>query len=334
MTYRRYKRKRSKKSVIAALISTGIAVAALIAIIAVIGDPTGSGRISGGGSAGAGSQNTTQTVTTSETTESTEKEETTQTASEAMTTETESETTATEEKSGGMTNPKNLEEALDTEREATKRVYLSFDDGPSIHTDKILDVLKEKNVKATFFNLEMKQDDLLAAERRAYDEGHTIAIHTKSHDYEKVYASFDAWKEDVLAEQENIRKNVGITTKYYRFPGGSSTSMGKRYGTDIAKCIEWLDENGFTYVDWNVSNEDAEGVEYTADQLVENVVTSIEKLESKGTEDYMVLMHDSKPKETTVEALPKLIDTLKSKGYTFCQLTDNTVQIHHHLYEG
>lgn len=338
MSYRRYKRKSSR--MIAAAVSTAIAIAALIIIISVVGDPAGSRRVASGGASSAGSQETTQSV--SPNTEETAKTETASEDSEKETQESsetyetakpteETETVGNEE----MTNPKNLQEAIETERNADKRVYLSFDDGPSIHTERILDILKENGIKATFFNLKPNQSDLLEYEKRTYEEGHTIAIHTVSHDYEKVYSSFDAWKDDVLGEQESIKDNIGITTMYYRFPGGSSNSKGKLYGTDIAECVDWLNDNGFTYVDWNVSNNDADGNTYTASELVENVVSTIEAMEEKGTTDsYMVLMHDAKPKSTTVEALPTLISTLRKKGFTFCQLTDNTPEFHHNLYKG
>ena len=331
-----YKSKRG--SAIRAIAGAAIALAALIAVIAVIGDPAG--RSPRTANSGAGTQPTTQSVATEATkeTESTQKPTESETTTTAETT-TATETTVTETTTAETTaapdgkamNPKNYEEAIDTEREASKRVYLTFDDGPSVHTNEILDILKKYGIKATFFNIAVNNDDLKAAEKRAYDEGHTLAIHSVSHDYEKVYDSFDAWKADVLGEQENIKNNTGITTKYYRFPGGTSNSKGAKYGTDISQCVNWLDENGYLFFDWNVDSKDADGQVYTADQLASNVIEAVR--DSSG-EDFIVLMHDAKPKTTTVEALPKVIETLKSEGYTFCQITDNTTQLHHHLYEG
>ena len=117
---------------------------------------------------------------------------------------------------------------------------------------------------------------------------------------------------------------------FYRFPGGSSNSMGVRYGTDIHDCVAWLDKNGFQYFDWNVSNEDSEGVSYSPSQLADNVLDYI----GEGDE-YMVLMHDTNAKENTLKSLPTIIEELKDRGFTFCQITDRTEdyhKFHHKIY--
>ncbi len=315
------KKKNFKKNTISGLIATAIAIAALVIIINVIGNPTDR-RSSGSDSLGASAEPTTQSTNTEESAETESKEK--------ETTETTSETTTTTEEKKAATNPKDYQKAVDTEKNASKRVYLTFDDGPSRNTEDILDILKKYDIKATFYDIAVDDDYLLGLQKRAYDEGHTIAIHTVSHDYSLLYSSFDKWKEDVLGEQERIKDNIGVSTNYYRFPGGGSNSKGSKYGTSIRECVNWLDENGFYYQDWNVDSHDADGNEYTPEQMAENVINPI--LESDST-DFIVLMHDAEPKVTTVKCLPKVIETLQSEGYTFCQITDNTKPIHHSLYE-
>ena len=317
-------KKKSRTRALKGIIASAIAVSALIIIVAVLGDP--SGRKNNGSTASSGSVSTTENVTVSADTKETEtkKEEESTTATTQSSTEATTASKEAETQKSGM-NPKNYDEAIDTEREAT------FDDGPSKNTGEILDILKKYDIKATFYNVGVDSDELLELQRRVYDEGHTLAIHTLTHKYDKIYASFENWKADVLGEQERIKNNVGITTKYYRFPGGGSNSKGAKYGTSISQCIEWLDENGFSYQDWNIDSRDADGKVYTPDQMAQNVIDSVRKSEKT---DLIVLMHDAEPKTTTVKCLPKVIETLKADGYTFCQITDNTKPIHHNLYQG
>lgn len=221
-------------------------------------------------------------------------------------------------------NPKDEEAAIAHEKNAKKRIYLTFDDGPSANTDRILDILKKYNIKATFFNMRPQRKEYLKGQKRAYEEGHTIGIHTVNHDYEQLYSSFDAWRGDILGEHDALYKELGIDSKFYRFPGGSSNTLAKQYGTDIKKCIVWLNENGYKYFDWNSENGDGRGASRTVNQAYENVMSQI-----GDYGDYDVLMHDATNKNTTVEALPLIIEALKNKGFTFCQVTKNTIPVHH-----
>ena len=252
---------------------------------------------------------------------------TTTSATEVASQETEETTTTTEEAVEGE-NPKNKKAAEELEKNAEKRVYLTFDDGPSANTDAVLDVLKKYDIKATFFDI-MKEDEVeKKALKRCYDEGHTIAIHTVDHDYDHLYASLDNWIADVEGEQKYLEEVTGVKTYYYRFPGGSSNTIAAKRGTDIDDCIKWLNKNGFTYYDWNIDNEDSTGVKFTADQLADNV---LDYMSDEG--DYMVLLHDTNAKATTTESLPKIIETLQAKGFTFCQITDNTEYFQHRKYD-
>ena len=133
-------------------------------------------------------------------------------------------------------------------------MYLTFDDGPSARTLEILDILKEYNIKATFFILSDEKETSRDIVKRIYDEGHSIGVHSSSHAYEKIYKSVDHFLSDFEICLEYIKDITGEAPNIFRFPGGSVNS----YNKDI--CKELTDEmtrRGFTYFDWNVSGEDA-----------------------------------------------------------------------------
>lgn len=208
-----------------------------------------------------------------------------------------------------------VKEDPNTEKE---KIYLTFDDGPSENTEKILDILKEHNAKATFFVLGKTDEFSLSMYKRIVEEGHSLGVHSTTHDYKKIYKSLDALKEDYITTRDILWKTTGIKPTLYRFPGGSSNSycVGKK----IQKYMKYFNKNGVTYVDWNASNEDANGKKYTSEQLVENVFNSI----GKNDNPIIVLMHDTLAKTTTVEALPKLLEQLEEKGYA-CEALDEYV---------
>ncbi|GAB6160799.1 polysaccharide deacetylase family protein [Howardella ureilytica] len=240
------------------------------------------------------------------------------------TTEQETETTAPQSE---HTNPKDAKAAEELEKSSENRVYLTFDDGPSSNTDEILDILKKNNIKATFFVIKRDDPESVARLKRIYDEGHTVALHTVSHDYPLVYADMDSYKKDVDGIKSFVDSTLGINCKFYRFPGGSSNTIYKHYGIkDIHECIDYLNSIGVEYFDWNISNSDSEGKKYTPEQLAENVETYI-----GDTGVYNILQHDAPAKKNTVKSLQLIIDNLKAKGYTFCQITDNTKPVHHHI---
>lgn len=204
------------------------------------------------------------------------------------------------------------------------RVYLTFDDGPSIHTEPILDILKKYNVKATFFVVGKKDKYSIKRYKRIVKEGHTIALHSYSHKFEELYSSLEAFKKDYYAISNLVYKVTGIRSKFYRFPGGSSTSHSK---TDMKKLIKFLDNEGVTFFDWNAMSGDAVRVPPSANELCKNVMSEV----LPGRES-IVLMHDLPEKKTTVEALPQIIEKLQKEGYILLPIDENTVPIHHHLY--
>lgn len=206
------------------------------------------------------------------------------------------------------------------ENDVTK-VYLTFDDGPSSNTTQILDILKQYNVKATFFVIGNSDEESIAAYKRIVDEGHTLALHSYTHKYSQIYASLDSFKEDVTKLQNHLESIVGFKPTIYRFPGGSSNKVSN---VDMNQCIDYLNSQGIKYFDWNVASGDATSNSYTPDELVGNVMKDVLKYKTS-----VVLMHDAKAKTTTVEALPKLIEKLQASNVEILPIDDNTELIQH-----
>ncbi|MBR5942198.1 MAG: polysaccharide deacetylase family protein [Clostridia bacterium] len=202
-----------------------------------------------------------------------------------------------------------------------KVIYLTFDDGPSAYTEKLLDVLKKYNVKATFFVVKTGRVDLIAREAA---EGHTVAIHSLTHDYGKIYTSEEAYFADIDAMNEIIKEQTGSYSTLLRFPGGSSNTVSARYSkgimTRLAKAVE---ERGYKYFDWNVSSGDAGGTTST-EQVYKNVVNGC-----AGRKYSVVLQHDIKG--FSVNAVEKIIVWGLDHGYTFLPLTQDSPGAHHKL---
>lgn len=188
-----------------------------------------------------------------------------------------------------------------------KQVFLTFDDGPTKNvTPRILKVLDDHNVKATFFvigqNAE-KYPEIIIEER---DKGHSIANHTYSHDYKYIYSSTSNFIKDIEKSNEVLSSILGeFNSKIIRFPGGSFGSKRAPYRDAVKKA-------GYTYIDWNALNGDAEKLNVPVDKLIENIKTT-----ARNQNHLVILMHDSASKETTADALPKIIEYLKSQGYEF-----------------
>lgn len=202
-------------------------------------------------------------------------------------------------------------------------IYLTFDDGPQNgSTTKILDVLKQENVKATFFVTGHGPDNLI---KREYDEGHTVALHTNSHNYATVYASQAAYFNDLEAVRARVKRITGYTSKFVRFPGGSSNVISKRYSPGIMTSLtKEVVNRGFLYYDWNVDSNDAGKCASTpnANCVYTHVVQSLSKNKCN-----MVLMHDVK--NYTADAIQSIIKYGKENGYSFMAITENTPMVKH-----
>ena len=203
-------------------------------------------------------------------------------------------------------------------------IYLTFDDGPSSNiTPKILDILKQKNVKATFFiiNYNAAGEQLV---KREFNEGHTVAIHGYSHDYAQIYKSDEAYMQNLIKLQERIKATTGYTATITRFPGGSSNTISKKYNVGImTRLTKLVVQKGFKYFDWNVSSGDAGGAS-NSDQVYNNVISGLSKNKAN-----VVLMHDFSTNQKVLEALPRIIDYGLANGYSFERITEATPMVTH-----
>ena len=207
---------------------------------------------------------------------------------------------------------------LATTREAGV-IYLTFDDGPSGRTPEILEILREENVKATFFVIGGDSEARRQWMRDIVNEGHTIAMHTYTHDYDDIYESVEAYLEDMYRIFSLIKEATGVVPTHFRLPGGSINGYNYEVCQDI---ISEMMRRGFVPYDWNVSSGDASSGGATANQILNNVVNG-----ASGASRGIVLMHDAGTKFTTVEALRPMIRTLREMGFTFDCLQPDTAPI-------
>lgn len=203
----------------------------------------------------------------------------------------------------------------------TKKVYLTFDDGPSDNTDDILDILKEYNVKATFFVIGKNDEHSKEMYKRIVDEGHTIALHSYSHKYSEIYKSLENYEEDLERLSDHIYDITGVRSHFLRFPGGSSNQVSN---LDMKEFIKLVNDEGYTYFDWNVASGDATNQRITKEDIINNVMKDVPLHNTS-----VVLMHDANNKNSTVEALKDLIETLQDQGYTLLPIDENTKLVQH-----
>lgn len=199
-------------------------------------------------------------------------------------------------------------------------IYLSFDDGPSDLTAKVLDVLAEKEVKATFFVVgsNLETDRGVALLRRIVREGHSVGIHCYSHVYANLYSSVETYLEDFDKVFWKIYDITGEKAEIFRFPGGSINGYNRgMYRELIAELLR----RGFVYYDWNVSSKDSDSVT-NKNQIFEDVV-SVAKVKPRS----IVLMHDTNSKKETLKALPEIIDHLKANNFEFRVITREVAPI-------
>ena len=207
--------------------------------------------------------------------------------------------------------------------ENEKKVYLTFDDGPSDNTDLILDILAKYKVKATFFVIEKTDEASIKRYKRILNEGHTLAMHSSSHIYTKIYESIETYIQDVTEIQNFLFDVTGYKPTIYRFPGGSSNTVSK---ISIYSCVSYLDEMGITYFDWNISSGDAVSTALSTESIINNVITGVEQ-----EDNAVVLFHDANNKMTTVEALPSIIEQITDMGAKVLPITDKTTPVHHKI---
>ena len=198
---------------------------------------------------------------------------------------------------------------------------MTFDDGASPYTEKLLNVLAQYGVKATFF-VTCSGDDYLI--EREYKEGHAVGLHTCTHNYSTIYTSVYNFFEDLYAVQDRVKNITGYTSYLMRFPGGSSNLVSTAYdgGTHImSRLVNEVGARGFTYFDWNVSSGDAGGAT-TSEAVYENVIYALKEGGSS-----VVLQHDTK--EFSVDAVESIIIYGLNNGYIFAPLDANSFTAHH-----
>ncbi|MDE6312031.1 MAG: polysaccharide deacetylase [Lachnospiraceae bacterium] len=205
--------------------------------------------------------------------------------------------------------------------EIRKKVYLTFDDGPSASTDEILNILKEYNVKATFFVVGKEDEHSLEMYQRIINEGHSLGMHSYSHQYSVIYQSVESFAQDIEKLEQLLKSATGEDIRLFRFPGGSSNMVSN---IGMNEFIKYLKEQNITYFDWNVSSGDATNKSIGVDELVENVIKDV-----KVYDNSVVLMHDAANKHSTVEALPKMIEQLKEMDVEILSITSDVKPIQH-----
>lgn len=198
-----------------------------------------------------------------------------------------------------------------------KIAYLTFDDGPSKkETVKILDILNEYNIEATFFVIGKKVDEYPEILKRMYNDGHLIGNHTYSHNNSKLYYSKNAFITEIKNTEKAISNALGIdnyTCNIFRFPNGYTSPI---YSIEKKNCVKYLEELGYMYIDWNALNKDAEK-KYSNEELLNNLKTTC-----KGKSTLVILMHDSGDVNPTNEVLEDSIEYLLEEGYEFKTLDE------------
>ena len=199
-------------------------------------------------------------------------------------------------------------------------IYLTFDDGShATRTDAVLDILKREDIKATFFVTGKGPD---APIKRIYNEGHTIGLHTYTHDYAKLYASVEAYYDDLNKVSDYVENITGHKSMLIRFPGGTSNTISRNYSPGImSTLVKDVTNKGYVYHDWNVDSMDASG-NVGSQKVISSTIEGLSK-----NRPNIVLMHDIH--QHTVDALPAIIQYGKNNGYTFKAITMETKPVQH-----
>ncbi len=208
-----------------------------------------------------------------------------------------------------------------TDDTTTKKVYLTFDDGPGSQTGEILDILKKNHVKATFFVTGKEDTSSKKIYQRIVKEGHTLAMHSYSHIQDVIYDSKEAFEKDLKQINRCLYEATGVRTKFYRFPGGSST---QNTSLPIQNFIDVLKKNHYLYLDWNVISPDINNANATKEQVVTGVMQGVDAYDTA-----VVLMYDVADKPMTVKALPSIIKQIKAKNYELLPVDESMILIQH-----
>ena len=217
--------------------------------------------------------------------------------------------------SGGFTPS----ELPDPQRPA---IYLTFDDGPGPYTETLLDILKGCGVRATFF-VTAKAPEYLDCVTRAFAEGHSVGVHSFSHDYGKIYAGTEAFLRDFLACEDIIRARTGSYTPLFRFPGGSSNTVSRVTPGIMTRLSKTLPALGFHYFDWNVDSGDTAGI-VSKERIFSNIIEGCRKRQA-----CVVLQHDINGE--SVGILRDVIAWGRANGYCFLPLGPDSPAAKHNI---
>lgn len=202
------------------------------------------------------------------------------------------------------------------------KVYLTFDDGPSANTEKILDILDEYGVKATFFVVGKEGEWAREALVDIVERGHTLGMHSYTHQYAEIYSSVENFAEDFVKLRGYLEEVTGVISNVYRFPGGSSNTISD---IDMHEFAEYLESWDVRFFDWNAASGDGGRQLLKVNELVKN---SLEGIENRETT--IILLHDAAGKPTTVDALPTIIENILAMEDTvILPITEETKPVQH-----
>ena len=202
-----------------------------------------------------------------------------------------------------------------------KIAYLTFDDGPSVNTPRVLDILKEYEIAASFFVIGNDSSFGHSMYSRIIQEGHAIGNHTYSHDYSRIYTSQADFLKDFYKLEDLLDEAVGIRPQIMRFPGGSANHSSHLYAGPgfMQGMTDRILAEGYRYYDWNVSSADSASRTPPVEDIIRAVKDGVQ-----GKNEVMILFHDAAAKTTTVEALPTIIQYLQDEGYAFRAINEDT----------
>lgn len=206
-----------------------------------------------------------------------------------------------------------------------KHMYLTFDDGPSKHTQAVLDLLRKYNIKATFF-VTGENPEYASLLKTMHEEGHSLGIHTYSHDYQAIYTSEEAYFEDMEKVKALIKQEGGVESYIVRFPGGSSNTISRNYKEGIMRSLtKAVEEKGYAYFDWNAHNGDGDP------SISANALYAQTMKEIQGKDEVVLLMHDGSGNQNTVESLDAVLQELIKQGWVFQTIDEHgTLPVSHH----
>lgn len=215
-----------------------------------------------------------------------------------------------------LNNEKSTEKVSNNDNNK-KIIYLTFDDGPSYKvTNNVLDILKENEVKATFFLIGNQIKDKEDVVKRIYDGGHSIGLHTYTHNFRKIYCDEDKFIQEMMSCRSEIEEVIGIAPNIIRFPGGSYKHLSKSY-------LKKLHDNNFRVYDWNLDNCDGLNPKIQPYNLYTKAIRGSDKMDN-----IILLMHCTDMNKNTCSALPQIISYYKERGYEFKLITDDTAELY------